>query len=397
MGFGESRFDVQPRLQASLATHASKKSYLPGKGLPELITTVASYYSSKLDIEVKPSQVLVGPGSKSLIYGLQMVLDADIFLPSPSWVSYAPQATLLGNNYYYIPSSPKNNYQLDIAALDTLVRASDKACKMLIINSPNNPTGEVMSDEFLQELASYCRKNDIWVLSDEIYFEVCHGDTAHVSIAKYYPEGTFILGGLSKHLSIGGWRLGIAILPDTDLGKVLMQKMSIFASETWSGVSAPIQYAAIEAYSLHDDVEQYVADCRAIHGIRTRFIHKSLCDMGVRCSSAQGGFYIAANFDAYRAGLSRLSILNSADLAKHLLSEYRIATLPASDFGLPKETQSLRLSTSYLDMETEFDPERIFTLYKDGIDAKTLMSIDNHPATHAALEAFAQFMQTINH
>lgn len=395
MGFGESRFDVQPRLQEALARSTNKKSYLPAKGLPELVATVADYYSTKLDLALKPSQVLIGPGSKSLIYGLQMVLDADIFLPSPSWVSYAPQATLLGNDFHYIRSSPEDNYRLDIQVLDKLVKASNKPCKVLVINSPNNPTGEVMSDEFLQELAAYCRQNDIWVLSDEIYFEVCHGETEHVSIAKYYPEGTFILGGLSKHLSIGGWRLGVAILPDTDIGEELMRKMVILASETWSGVSAPIQYAAIEAYSLHDDVEQYVADCRAIHGIRTRFVRRRLCELGIRCSSAQGGFYIMANFDQYRAGLKRLNIEHSAELANHLLKQYRIAALPGSDFGLPNKVQSLRLSSSYLDMETEFDPQRIYNLYKNGIDDKSLMSIGNHPVIHATMNAFAQFMTTI--
>jgi len=395
MGFGESRFDVHPRLQSSLAEHSNKKSYLPARGLPELIDAVARYYSQKLDASFSASQILIGPGSKSLIFGLQMVLDADVFLPSPSWVSYAPQAKLLGNKYRYIPSSPDDNYTLDMEALDTLVAASNNPCKLLIINSPNNPTGEVMSETFLKQLAVYCRDNNIWVLSDEIYFEVCHGEKEHVSISKFYPEGTFVLGGLSKHFSIGGWRIGVALMPDSDQGREIMSKMLLLASETWSGVSAPIQYAAIEAYSLHSDIEQYVSDCRAIHGIRTRFIHSALVSLGIRCTSAQGAFYVAANFDEFRSGLSKLGVETSADLAMHLLKNYHIATLPGSDFGLPEKTHTLRLSTSYLDMETEFAPQGIFDLYKSGVSVTTLMSIDNHPATHAALDAFTQFMLTI--
>lgn len=396
MGFGESRFDVHPSLQSALATNTNKKSYLPARGLPQLLDAVASYYSSKLDQPFSNSQVLIGPGSKALIYGLQMVMDADVFLTTPSWVSYGPQAQLLGNKFQYIPSNVEDNYALDIDALDVLVKASSNPCKMLIINSPNNPTGEVMTDSFLQELATYCRANDIWVLSDEIYFQVCHGDVEHVSISKYYPEATFVLGGLSKHFSIGGWRVGVALLPATDQGKQLMQKMVLFASETWSGVSAPIQYAAIEAYLGHDDVEQYVADCREIHGIRTRYIRSALTEMGIACTSAKGGFYIAANFDHYSSSLSALGIHSAADLSKHLLQEYRIATLPGSDFGIPAATFTLRLSTSYLDMETEADPQRIFDLFKTGAEASDLMSIDNHPATYAALAAFTSFMQTLN-
>ncbi|MFT6101175.1 MAG: aspartate/methionine/tyrosine aminotransferase [Arenicella sp.] len=396
MGFGESRFDVHPRLKASLIDNANKKSYLPARGLPELIDSVASYYTSKLNTPFSPSQVIVGPGSKSLIFGLQMVMNADLFLPTPSWVSYAPQAQLLGNKVSYIPSSVEDNYQLDIDALDVLVKKSDNPCKLLIINSPNNPTGEVMSDDFLRQLAAYCRANDIWVLSDEIYFQVCHGDVEHVSIAKYYPERTFVFGGLSKHLSIGGWRVGVALFPDTELGQQLLQKMVVFASETWSGVSAPIQYAATSAYQQHDDVERYVVDCCAIHGIRTRFIKDKLIDLGVHCTGAQGGFYIAANFDSFRSGLSKLGITTSAQLASHLLDEYHIATLPGSDFGIPADTHTLRLSTSYLDMETEFDSQRLYDLYNGGLRSKSLMGIDNHPVTQAALFAFAQFIKTIS-
>lgn len=395
MGFGESRFDVHPRLQSSLATHANKKSYLPARGLASLIDAVAGYYSNKLDTPFLSSQVLIGPGSKALIYGLQMVMDAEVFLPSPSWVSYGPQAQLLGNKFSYIPSKVDENYGLDIDAFDTLVKASNKPCKMLVINSPNNPSGEVMSDNFLRELADYCRANDIWVLSDEIYFQVCHGDIEHVSISKYYPEGTFVLGGLSKHLSIGGWRVGVALLPDTELGKQLMQKMILFASETWSGVSAPIQYAALDAYLEHDDIEQYVADCCEIHGIRTRFIRHGLSEMNITCTSARGGFYIAANFDAYSSSLKAIGVVTSADLSQHLLQEYRIATLPGSDFGIPAMTLTLRLSTSYLDMENEVDPQRIYDLYKTGVDTSSLMSGDNHPMTHAALAAFGSFMQSL--
>jgi len=396
MGFGESRFDVHPRLKSALIENANKKSYLPARGLPKLIDCVADYYSTKLEIPFSSSQVIVGPGSKSLIYGLQMILNADLFLPTPSWVSYAPQAQLLGNKVSYIPSAVEDNYQLDIDALDALVKNSDNPCKLLIINSPNNPTGEVMSEAFITKLADYCRANDIWVLSDEIYFQVCHGETEHVSIAKYYPEGTFVFGGLSKHLSIGGWRIGVALFPDTELGKQLLDKMVVFASETWSGVSAPIQYAAIDAYQQHDDVEQYVADCCAIHGIRTRFIHEQLSKLGIRCTRAQGGFYIAANFDGFREGLGKLGINTSAQLSRHLLDKYHIATLPGSDFGIPEDTQTLRLSTSYLDMETEFDSQRLYDLYKAGLGSKNIMGIDNHPATHGALLGFTQFIKTIN-
>jgi len=392
MGFGESRFNVCPQLQEALTQNADKKSYLPARGLPELTEAIANYYSNKLASNFSSSQVIVGPGSKSIIYALQMVLDADLFLPTPSWVSYAPQATLLGARHHYIPSSVEDDYQIEITELDKLIKASSNPNKVLVINSPNNPTGQMLSDSLLQKLAEYCRANGVLVLSDEIYFQVNTGAVEHVSISKYYPEGTFVLGGLSKHFSIGGWRLGVALLPDTEFGRNLMNKLVVFASETWSGVSAPIQYAAITAYSLQPEIETYVATCRNIHGIRSRYCRQALSEMGIKCSRAEGAFYIAANFDDFRTSLHAMNIRTSSELANFLLSNYRIASLPGSDFGIPETTLTLRLSTSYLDMETSADAQRIFNLYQGGTNEQELMSAQNHPVTNKALAAFSKLL-----
>lgn len=396
MGFGESRFNVHASLRAALSEHSDKKSYLPARGLPQLTEAVARYYSSKLGNRFEANQVMIGPGSKALIYGLQMALDADVFLPTPSWVSYGPQATLLGRDHFYIPSKVENDYHLDISELDKLVQSSTKACKLLVINSPNNPSGQIFSDEFLQELADYCRLNNVLVLSDEIYFQVCFGEQPHVSISKYYPEGTFVLGGLSKHLSIGGWRLGVALLPDSAFGRALMDVMTVIASETWSGVSAPIQYAAVKAYSLDPDIERYVSDCSAIHAIRSRYCQAALSNLGVSCSRVDGAFYIAANFDDYATGLSAIGVKTSADLASHLLNKYRIASLPGADFGIPPKVLTLRLSTSYLDMQNGEDAQRIFDLYTPRITAAEFMSEENHPVTNAALAAFSVFLKSLS-
>lgn len=395
MGFGESRFDVHPLIQQAICEHADKKSYLPARGLPQLIDTVAAYHSQKLNINFDSSQVIIGPGSKSLIYGLQMVLNADVFLPTPSWVSYAPQAHLLGGTCFKIPSSPNDNYRFNIAELDTLIKASNNPNKLLILNTPNNPSGEVFSAQLLEGIAEYCRANNILVLSDEIYFQVCFGKTKHVSIAQFYPEGTIITGGLSKHLSLGGWRVGVGLLPDTEFGRQLMNKMVVYCSETWSGVAAPIQYAAITAYSLNDDVEEYISNCVDIHRIRTEFIRQQLTDLGVRCSGGGGAFYSTVNFDQYATQLSAIGVNTSSQLANHLLTHYRIASLPGDDFGIPDGILSVRLSTSYLDMENDSDPQRLFSLYKTGIDEQEFMSKQHHPNTHQAIEAFSLLLSKL--
>ncbi|MCB0064571.1 MAG: aminotransferase class I/II-fold pyridoxal phosphate-dependent enzyme [Caldilineaceae bacterium] len=269
LGFGESRFPVHPKIWAALRDNAAQKSYLPTLGLRELREAAANFYSRKLNLDVTAEQLIIGPGSKPLYFIIQLALEADLFLPTPSWVSYGPQANLIQKPVYHIPSDADANYPLTIEAIDATVRQSNNPSKILLLNSPNNPTGQMFDPAFLAQLADYCRAKGIMVLSDEIYSLVPHGHRAHVSPAHYYPEGTVVLGGLSKHLSLGGWRLGTAILPDTDAGKSLLRALRVIAGELWSSPTGPVQYAAITAYQDEDDIDAYIDECAAIHAIRT--------------------------------------------------------------------------------------------------------------------------------
>lgn len=392
LGFGESRFAVHPTMQAALAANTHTKSYLPALGLPALRERVAAYYSDKLALDILPKQVVIGPGSKALIYALQMALDADLFLPSPSWVSYAPQARLLNKPVSYIPSRVEENYRFDIEAFDSLVQASNKNQKMLIINGPNNPTGQIHDAGFLRELAAYCRRENVLVISDEIYFMVQHGQGRHESIATYYPEGTFILGGLSKHLSLGGWRLGIAVMPDHDGGERVTSAIQTIASETWSSVSTPVQYAALSAYSGDPEIESYIEQCAAIHGIRTRYLYQKLLDLGIRCTTPEGAFYLTANFDRWSEGFSKRDINTSSELANNLLSRHHTATLATDAFGIPENILSLRLASSYVDMENDGDSDRLLTLHATGIGADEFMSPEHHPNMNACIAEIADYI-----
>ena len=395
MGFGESRFDVHPKLQDELKGNSHRKSYLQAKGLPELCRGVAEYYSKKLDVNFSSEQAIIGPGSKALIFGIQMALDADLLLPTPSWVSYEPQAKMLQRKVFHIPADAKKGYALDVEALDGQVKQSNNPNKLLVINSPNNPTGQMFSEELLQELADYCRENRILVMSDEIYFLVRHGAIEHRSIAKYYPEGTFVLGGLSKHLSLGGWRIGVALLPDTDFGKELMKALVVVASEIWSTVPAPIQYAAILAYSNDSDIEEYIRVCSRIHGIRSRFIRENLSELGILCTKPVGAFYITANFDRWATALQGRGINTSSQLAMHLLEEHSIAALSADAFGVSEGEFAIRLSTSYLDFELASDSKRLLDLYDSGVADTGFMSAGHHPDTHSAISAFSDFVESL--
>ena len=394
LGFGESRMPVHPKLQAALRENAHQKSYLAGQGLAALRTAIAGFYSRNLGIRAAEHQIMVGPGSKSLIYALQLAMDAELILPTPSWVSYGPQAELLGRPVRYIPGSMADHYALTVDALDqTLAGATDKP-KILLLNSPNNPSGQMFDEPLLRDLADYCRDHGITVLSDEIYSLSAHGSTPHRSIAQFYPEGTVVLGGLSKHLSLGGWRLGVAVLPDTPAGSTLMQALRVIASETWSTPTAPIQYAAIAAYADDPEIMDYIEQCTRLHGIRTRHLWSWLTELGIDCTEPEGGFYMVANFDRWREPLARLGVHTSTDLADHLLDAYQIATLPGTAFGIPASELSLRLATSYLDMETDEAADEMMRAFLSSQNDETLMK-DHLPMMNQAIEQFTSFVGSL--
>lgn len=394
LGFGESRFPVHAKLQAALAENAHRKSYLAGQGLAELREAIARFYTPRLDMPgpaIDPAQVIVGPGSKALIYALLLALDGELFLPTPSWVSYMPQARLAMKAVHHIPAFPAEGYALTVENVARTVAQSNAATKILLINSPNNPTGRMFDPSFLEELANFCRQERIIVLSDEIYALVPHIGRKHLSIAHFYPEGTVVLGGLSKHLSLGGWRLGVGIVPNHAGGRQLMTALYSIASEIWSTPTAPVQYAAVLAYADDPEINAYVDECARIHTLRTEHMWAWLTELGIDCAQPQGGFYLFPNFDRWREPLARQGIHTSDDLARHLLDKYQLAALPGTAFGAPGADLSLRLSTSYLDMESDAQADALLTAYRANPDPAAFMA-SAHPATAQAIARFRQFI-----
>jgi aspartate/methionine/tyrosine aminotransferase len=160
-------------------------------------------------------------------------------------------------------------------------------------------------------------------------------------------------------------------------------------------VAAPVQRAAIVAYQGLPEIEQHIAVCAGIHGLRTKFLWEGLRVLGIRCPEPQGAFYVMPDFDQWRAELAGLGIQDSNDLSHYLLEEHEIATLPGSVFGLPPEALALRLSSSYIDMETEAQAERLLSAHQSGIDPGEFMSAEHHPNLHACLNAFSDFIRSL--
>lgn len=395
LAFGESRFPVHPKLLEALKDNAHQNRYLPSQGLLNLRETIALFYRSHFDLDISAAQVIVGPGSKSLIFALQMALDGELILPTPSWVSYSPQAYMLSKPVTYVPSSVVDGYRLDIEQLEKTISASTSKTKLLLLNSPNNPTGCMYEASFLKRLARVCRKHKVIVISDELYGLVPHGGHVHESIATYYPEASIVLGGVSKQLSLGGWRLGFAILPSTVLGAQLMDALTTIASEIWSSPSAPVQYAACTAYSGEQEILTYIRECTALHEMRTQYLYRSLSSLGIRCTKPMGGFYFVVSFDQWRHQLAGCGVYDSDDLAGYLLENYNLATLSGKAFGMPAEDLSLRLASSNLDLETDAQADNLLAAFREGIEPSELLDTF-HPGMNEAISRFSRFVHDVS-
>lgn len=346
MGFGESPFPVHSLIRKALCDNSWRQSYLPTQGIFQLRNQISKFYKTIFDLQYSPEQIVVGPGSKSLMFAALTALDGPIFLPAPSWVSYQHMARFQSREVHHMVTNSKNSYRLEPELLANTLQqnAPDSGQqKILVLNYPCNPTGHSYSSQQLRALVDVARDHNVIILSDEIYALTHFQDQEHHSIAKFYPEGTLITGGLSKDRSLGGYRLGALLLPENE--NQLLETLLALGSEVWSCVSAPIQYAGIEAYRTDTGIVEYIQDCTAIHEVVTRYVYHRIQAMGLSCPSPQGAFYLFPDWNQHREALRTRGVTTSNEFARYLLEKYRVSSLPGSDFGMPVEDLCLRLAT----------------------------------------------------
>ncbi|MFH1681152.1 MAG: aminotransferase class I/II-fold pyridoxal phosphate-dependent enzyme [Candidatus Eisenbacteria bacterium] len=346
LGLGQSPFPVPRSVVEELRANAHQKDYLPGKGLHRLRRAVADYYERTQGLTRGWEDVLVGPGSKELMFLLQLVYYGDLLIPTPSWVSYAPQARILGRHVHWLPTWREDDWRLMPEQLEKCCSGDPVRPRIVVLNYPSNPTGATYRAERLRELARIARAHKTILLSDEIYGELHHRGQ-HVSVARFYPEGTIVSGGLSKWCGAGGWRLGVFSFP-RNLGW-LLDAMAAVASETYTSTSAPIQYAAVRAFDGGLDIERYLWRARKILGTLGRWGAERLRGAGIEVGRPRGGFYLFADFSAREEVLRGRGIHSSAQLCERLLEETGVAILPGIDFGRPEEELTARIA--YVDFD----------------------------------------------
>jgi aspartate aminotransferase len=315
LGLGQSPFPVPEPVVAALREHAAEKDYLAVQGLLALREAVAEHHRRRLGIACDADEVLVGPGSKELIFLLQLVARPELLLPSPSWVSYEPQARLLGQQVHWLTTEAAAAWKLEPAVLDRFCRSRPLQHRLL-------------------------------VLSDEIYGETHHAGR-HVSLARFYPEATLVSGGLSKWCGAGGWRLGTLLVPRAL--QPLRQALVAAASETYTAVSAPIQHAAVVAFTGGPALDAYLHDSRRVLGALGRHCAKRLRGAGVTVAWPEGGFYLFCDLEAWRQPLAARGVATGQALCEHLLDSAGVATLPGTCFGRGQAELTLRLA--YVDFD----------------------------------------------
>ena len=336
-GFGQSPFKIPKIIVEELKKNADQKSYLPIQGLLELRKSIANYETNKKKIKINPEQIIVGPGSKELMFLLHLTFDGDILLPIPSWVSYKPQSIIANNNYKWIQTNSENNWFPTVEDLEKIVIQNPLKKYLIFLNSPNNPSGQVL--EKFDDLCRYINEKNILVLSDEIYSELTF-QRDYLSIFKFCPDNVIVSNGLSKWCGAGGWRLGYFVIPNKLLN--LMDSMKVLASETFSAVSAPIQYAAISAFK--DDHRDYLMKSKKILNAVGNYVYENIKSNNLIMNKPMGGFYLMPEF------LNK-KFETSSQMCKEILNSTGVALLPGSDFGFKEERLITRLSY------TDFDGE----------------------------------------
>ena len=328
---GEPDFDTPPAIVAAgvAALERGETHYTPSAGVIELREAIARYVQRR-GVRVDPGQVIVTPGAKPIMfYTLLALLEKgdEAIYPDPGFPIYSSMIDFAGARGVPLALREENEFQPD---LDELRKLVSSRTKVLILNSPNNPTGGVLSRVAIREIAAIARERDLWVLADEIYGELVY-DGEHRSIAAEdgMAERTILLDGFSKTFAMTGWRLGYGVFP-----RALVEPVAKLVTNSVSCTATFVQRAGTVALtSRPPEVDRMIAEFRR----RRDAVVKGLNAVpGITCRTPQGAFYVFPN-------VRGLGLQSSADVADRLLNEAGVATLAGTCFGAAGEGY-LRLS-----------------------------------------------------
>ena len=362
LAFGEAGLPAHPLLIQALAQASAGNTYGPVAGLPELREAAAGYWTRR-GTPTGPASVVCGPGSKALLFGMLLAIGADVAVPQPSWVSYAAQASMLGVRPHFVPVPPGEGGVCDAAGLAATVTAAQQAGRRIgavVVTLPDNPTGRLARPASVHALCQVAAEHDLIIIADEIYRDLVHDpDQAFASPVLFAPERTVVTTALSKSLALGGWRIGVARLPDGGIGLALRDRLVGIGSEIWSAPSLPIQQAAALAFDEPAELIERIDRSRALHAEVATAVADRFAAAGLLVPAPQAAFYLYPDFAPWREHLlATRGIGNGADLATHLLHCHGMGVLPASAFGEEPAALRMRVATAMLYGETDGQREQ---------------------------------------
>lgn len=331
---GEPDFDT-PTVIGDAGVEAIRSGfthYTDASGILELRQAVAEKFTSDNGIPTTPNNVLVSSGGKHSLFNVMMALldpGDEVVIPAPYWISYPEMVSLLGGTPVRVETHPEDNYRM---TADQLREAVSPKTKVLIINSPSNPTGMMYTEDRLAEFAEIAASVDAFIISDELYEHIIYADIDHFSIGSI-PEmrnRTITINGVSKAYAMTGWRIGYMTGPED-----VVAAASAAQSQTTSNPCSISQKAALTALtSGTEDIERMR---KAFEG-RRGLMGSALREIpGLSFPEPDGAFYYFIDVSSYFND----EMQNSARLAEYLLNEHLVATVPGSAFG---DDRGVRLS-----------------------------------------------------
>ena len=331
LGIGEPDFDTPAYIRgaADAALSAGYTHYGPAAGLPEFRKLIATTWRERRGIACDAANVVVTPGAKPVLFFAMLALlepGDEVLIPSPAFPTYGSAASLVGARVVNVPLDAARGFDLDMGALRQRINARSR---MLVLNSPHNPTGAVLPRATLEGVAALAREHDLVVVSDEIYAGMVYeGESPSIATLPGMAERTVVVDGFSKTYAMTGWRLGFGIMPEP-----LARHMAALMNNSNSCTATFVQKAGEAALTgPQDEVAAMVAEFRA----RREVVIEGLNGLpGVSCSRPSGAFYAFPRVEG--TGLS------SVELADRLLDEAGVVTLPGTGFG-PEGEGHLRLS-----------------------------------------------------
>ena len=331
-GVGEPDFPTPANIveAAVQALHAGKTKYTPSSGLPELRRAICDKFARDNGLSYEPAQIIVSNGAKHSIFNVCYALvdeGDEVIIPAPYWLTYPEVVKTCGGVPVFVEGKKENKFKITPAQLEAAVTPKTK---LMIFNSPCNPTGAVYSEEEVRALAAVCEKHGIYVLSDEIYEKLVYGDKKPFSMAavsEKMKQLTITVNGVSKTYAMTGWRIGYLAAP-AEIAKAI----DSFQSHATSNACSVSQYAAMAALASPEaQVQEMVARFAERRAAMVERIAKM---KGAYCIVPEGAFYtMLVVSGVYGKKCKGKAISSSADFAEALLEEAKVAAVAGAPFG----------------------------------------------------------------